>query len=56
MIIVCDLMVQLGLLVDFKRQVLQWDGDNFPIKEPIGLQGKTYLISWRMHEVAMQTA
>ena len=40
MIIVCDLMVQLGLLVDFKRQVLQWDGDNFPIKNPLVYKGK----------------
>ena len=37
MIIGRDLMVQLGLLDDFKRQFLQWDGDTVPMKEPISL-------------------
>ena len=40
MIIGHDLMVQLGLTVDFKCQVLQWDGDTVPMKEPSGLLGK----------------
>ena len=32
MIIVCDLMVQLGLLDNLRCQVLQWDGATVPIK------------------------
>ena len=39
MIIGRDLMVQLGLTADFKRQVLQWDGTTVPMKEPSGLLG-----------------
>ena len=34
MIIGRDLMVQLGLLADFKRQVLQQDGAKVPVKNP----------------------
>ena len=34
MIIGHDLMVQLSLLDDIKRQVLQWDGTTIPMKEP----------------------
>ena len=33
-IIVHDLMVKLGLMADFKRQVLQWDGTTIPMEEP----------------------
>ena len=36
-IIVRNLMVQLGFSEDFKRQVLQWDGITVPTKEPRGL-------------------
>ena len=43
MIIVCDLMVQLGLLDNFRCQVLQWDGATVPMREPSGLLGQTYL-------------
>ena len=32
MIIGCDLMVNLGLLVDFNNLVIQWDGDAIPMK------------------------
>ena len=32
MIIFCDLMVQLGLLSDFKHQFLQWDGVTLSMK------------------------
>ena len=39
MIIGRDLMVQLGLLGDFKHQVLQLDGVTIPIKEPISMIG-----------------
>ena len=35
-----DLMLQLGLTEDFKRQVLQWDGAIVPMEKPIGLLGK----------------
>ena len=34
-----DLMVQLGILVEFKHQVLQWYGDTVPMKEPSGMLG-----------------
>ena len=56
MIIVCNLMVQLGLLDEFKSQVLQWDGDTVPMKDPIGLLGQIYLVSCEMSEVEIQTA
>ena len=45
MIILCDLMIQLGLSSDFKCQVLQWGGVTVPVKEPIVLIGKSYLTS-----------
>ena len=56
MIIGRDLMVQLVLLVDFKCKVLQWDGVTVPMKEPIGMIGKSDLTSHEMSKVAMQTA
>ena len=40
MIVGRDLMVQLGLKNEFKCQVLQWDDDTVPMKEPRGLLGK----------------
>ena len=49
-------MVQLVLLVDFKCKVLQWDGVTVPMKEPIGMIGKSDLTSHEMREVDMQTA
>ena len=39
MIIGRDLMVQLGLTADFKRQVLQWDGATVHMKDPRSLLG-----------------
>ena len=36
-------MVQLGLLAESKRQVLQLDGAKVPMKEPRGLLGKSDL-------------
>ena len=45
MIIGHDLMLQLGLLSEFKHQVLQWDGVTVPMKEPSGLLGKSYFNS-----------
>ena len=56
MIIGRDLMVKLCLTADFKHEVPQLDGVTVPIKEPIGILGKTYLTSREMHQVLMQTA
>ena len=56
MIIFTDLMVQLFLSSDFKRQVLQWYGVTVPMKEPRGLLGQKYLTSREMCKVVMQTA
>ena len=39
MILGYDMMVQLGLLADFKHQVLQWGRIIVPTKEPSGLIG-----------------
>ena len=56
MIIYRDLMVQLALTADFKRQVLQWDFTTILAKEPSGLIGKPYLSQWEMWEVVMETS
>ena len=56
MIIGRDLMVQLGLLADFKRQVLQLEGVTVTMKEPRGLIGQTDINSCEMLEVVIQTA
>ena len=56
MVMVCDMMVQLGLLSDFKHQVLQCGGLTVPMKEPISLLGKKYLTSFDMREVIIKTA
>ena len=56
MIIGRDLMVQLGLTADFKRQFLQWDGTNVHMKEPSNLIGQTDLTKREICEVVMQTA
>ena len=56
MIIGRDLMVQLGLQSNFKRQLLQQDGITVPMKEPSGMMGQTDLTSHKMWEVVMQTA
>ena len=56
MIIGRGLMVQLFLTADFKHELLQLDGVTVPMKEPIGILGKTYLTSREMHQVVMQTA
>ena len=53
MIIGSDLMVQVGPMADFKRQVLQWDGAKVSMKEPIGLLGKSYLNEHEMCDVVM---
>ena len=56
MIISRDLMVQIGLTADFKRQVLQWDGATVNMKGHSSLIGKYDLAKSDMHEVVMQTA
>ena len=53
MIIVHDLMVQLGILDDFKSQLLQWDGATVPTKEPIGMLGQADLTSHETRKVVM---
>ena len=56
MIIGPDLMVQLGLMVDFKRQAPQWDGATVHTKDPRDLLGKSDLTKREMREAVMQTA
>ena len=56
MIIVRNMMVKMGLSSNFKRQVIQWDGDKVPMKEPRGLLGQTDLTSRKMRKVVMQTS
>ena len=56
MIIGCDLIVQLGLLDNFKQQVLQWDGATVPTEKSSGLLEKTYLTSREMRKVVIQNA
>ena len=51
-----ELMVQLGMEADFKRQVLQWYGTTVHMKEPSGMMGKSDLSKRKMREVVMQTA
>ena len=53
MIIGRDLMVQLGMTANFKRQVLQWGVDNVHTKEPSGLLGQSDLTK---REVVIHTA
>ena len=49
------MMVKMGLSSNFKRQVIQWDGDKVPMKEPRGLLGQTYLTICEMREGIIQT-
>ena len=53
MIIGRDLMVQLGLTADFKRQSLLWYGAIVPMKEPSGMLGKSDLSQREMREVVI---
>ena len=50
MIIVRYLMLQLGLLSDFKPQFLQCYSDIVPMKYPGGLLGQSDIISCKMHQ------
>ena len=56
MIIFRDLMVQLGLTANFKRQATQWGGATVQVKEPSGLLGKSDLNKRDMRKLVMQTA
>ena len=56
MIIGRDLMVQLGLKAEFKRQVLRWDGTTVHMKSSRNLLGQSDLTKHGMREVVMQTA
>ena len=56
MIIVRDLMVQIGLTFNFNCQVLQWDGATVHMKEPRNFLGKSDITKREMREVVMQTA
>ena len=47
-------MIQLGSTTSFKRQVLSWDGNVVPMKEPEILPGQTHLTNGEMREVVMQ--
>ena len=56
MIIGRDLMVQLGLMANFKCQVLQWDGATVLMKEYISFLGKYDITKHDMRKVVMQTS
>ena len=51
MIIVSDLVVQLGMMAGFKRLVLQCDGAAIPMKYPSRFIVQKYLTGRDMHEV-----
>ena len=56
MIIGHELMVQLGLMDDFKRQILQLNGITLHMKDPRIFLGKSNLTKRKMRKVVMQTA
>ena len=56
MIIGRDLAVKIGILDDFKCQILQWDGVELLMKEPSIMLGQTYSTNCEMREVVMQIA
>ena len=49
-------MVQLGLMADFKRQVLQWYGATLHMKETSGMIEKFDLTKRKILEVVMHTS
>ena len=51
-----DMMVQIGLMADFKRQVLKWDGTAVPMKETSNFLVQTDLTSCEMRKVVIQTS
>ena len=48
-------MVHIGLLANFKHQVLHWDVATIPMKEPSVMLGQTDLTSRKMRKVVIQT-
>ena len=50
-----DLMVQLVLTADFKRQLLQWDGATMHMKKPRSFLGKYDVTKRDMRKVVMQS-
>ena len=54
-IIVLELMVQIGRTANFKRKVLQWCGAVVPMKETSIFLGQTDSIRCNMREVTIQT-
>ena len=56
MIIGSDLMIQLGISVDFKHSVIQWDGVTVPMKKLRSLLGKSDSASFKMREVSVKTS
>ena len=49
-------MIQLGLIDDFKQQVLQSDGATVHMKEPRNLLGQSDIIKREIRKVVMQTS
>ena len=56
MIISRDMMVQIGLMDNFKHQVLQWVGATVHMKEPSVLLGQSNIAKREVRKVVMQTA
>ena len=56
MIVGHDLMVQLGLTDDLKRQFLKWYGATVPMKEPSSQLRKPNLSKHNMRKVVLHTA
>ena len=50
-----ELMLQIGLVGNFERQVVQLDNVSLPIKGQISLLGQTYLTSHEMRDLVMYT-
>ena len=55
MIILLDIMIQVGLIENFKLQVIQWGINSVSMKEPRDFLCQTDLTSCDMREVVMQT-
>ena len=54
MIIGRDLMIQIGLLNNFRREVIKRDGVTLSVKELICLPGQTYITSSEMRKMLIQ--
>ena len=50
------IMVQLGIIAHFKRNVLEWDITELIMKEPGYVTGKTYITKNEMWEVVINTS